>query len=195
MACFLTACGREDSKVDQVIQSQMQETNQLANESISWEAEAFASPDIADASIGGGYAYDDFEEESESDVDMSIMTADGEVDVDLTRLSSTMVYSEVYNMMYMPDEYIGKTIRMHGVFSVYTNQDGSKYYPAIIVADATACCSQGIEFILEGNPAYPEGYPDVAQEATITGVFETYEEDGNLYCRLQNAKIEDDYLN
>ena len=29
-------------------------------------------------------------------------------DVDLTLLSSTMVYSEVYNMMVDPDSYIGK---------------------------------------------------------------------------------------
>ena len=36
------------------------------------------------------------------------------VDVDLTRLSSTMVYSEVYNMMNAPGDYIGKTIKMTG---------------------------------------------------------------------------------
>ena len=38
------------------------------------------------------------------------------VDVDLTRLSSTMVYSEVYNMMNAPGDYIGKTIKMTGQF-------------------------------------------------------------------------------
>ena len=32
------------------------------------------------------------------------------VDVDLTVLSSTMVYSEAYNMMYYPENYIGKTV-------------------------------------------------------------------------------------
>ncbi len=36
------------------------------------------------------------------------------IDVDLTKLSSTMVYSEVYNMMYTPDDYIGKTVKMNG---------------------------------------------------------------------------------
>ena len=35
------------------------------------------------------------------------------VDVDLTRLSSTMVYSEVYNMMNAPGDYIGKTINLY----------------------------------------------------------------------------------
>ena len=41
------------------------------------------------------------------------------VDVDLTTLSSTMVYAEVFNMMMSPDDYIGKTIRMTGIFTVY----------------------------------------------------------------------------
>ena len=40
--------------------------------------------------------------------------ASGEPDVDLTTLSSTMVYSEVYNMMCEPDRYLGKRIKMNG---------------------------------------------------------------------------------
>ena len=45
------------------------------------------------------------------------------VDVDLTRLSSTMLYSEVYNMMNAPGDYIGKTIKMTGQFVYYENPD------------------------------------------------------------------------
>lgn len=117
-------------------------------------------------------------------------TTDGNVDVDLTKLSSTMVYSEVYNMMYTPENYIGKNVKLSGMFVAYTNQDGSRYYPAVIIADATACCSQGLEFVLEGNPSYPEGYPEIETDITVIGTFETYLEDGNTYCRLKNAKIE-----
>ena len=40
-------------------------------------------------------------------------------DVDLTTLSSTMVYSEVYNMMTAPSDYIGKNVKMKGNFSYY----------------------------------------------------------------------------
>ena len=49
------------------------------------------------------------------------------VDVDLTRLSSTMVYSEVYNMMNAPGDYIGKTIKMKGQFAIgyVYNTDGT----------------------------------------------------------------------
>lgn len=44
--------------------------------------------------------------------------ASGEPDVDLTTLSSTMVYSEVYNMMCEPDRYLGKRIKMNHRTSV-----------------------------------------------------------------------------
>ena len=37
--------------------------------------------------------------------------------IDLTSMSGTMVYSEVLNMMMAPEEYEGKTVKMHGVFS------------------------------------------------------------------------------
>lgn len=44
----------------------------------------------------------------------------GKVDVDLTVLSSTMVYSEVYNMLYNdPAHYLGKTVKARGEFSIY----------------------------------------------------------------------------
>lgn len=110
-------------------------------------------------------------------------------DIDLTQLSSTMVYSEVYNMMVTPEEYVGKIIKAKGVFVAFSSEDGSQYYPAVLVADATACCSQGIEFLLEGNPNYPDGYPELEEEIIVEGRFETYEEDGIIYCRLQNAKL------
>ena len=44
----------------------------------------------------------------------------GKVDVDLTVLSSTMVYSEVYNMLYYDQEsYYGKTVKANGIFAIY----------------------------------------------------------------------------
>lgn len=112
------------------------------------------------------------------------------VDLDLTLLSSTMVYSEVYNMMYEPDSYVGKIVRMNGQFVVYTNNDQSAFYPAVIIADATACCAQGIEFVLAGENNYPDDYPELDTIITVTGIFETYYEDGNMYCHLTDAVVE-----
>jgi hypothetical protein len=112
------------------------------------------------------------------------------VDVDLTQLSSTMVYSEVYNMLVSPDDYIGKTIKMKGAFSIYQDEATDKVYYTCIIADATACCSQGLEFVWKGEHKYPEDYPKLDSEITVTGEFQTYEEDGSLYCTLIDSEIE-----
>lgn len=113
--------------------------------------------------------------------------AAGAVDVDLTKLSSTMVYSEVFNMTNAPEKYIGKTVRMRGKFSVYENtQTGARYF-ACVIADATSCCSQGIEFA----PDLTEiSSLTVGSEITVRGEFSAYEEDGTRYCRLKNAHLE-----
>ncbi|MDO5564755.1 MAG: hypothetical protein Q4F88_05975 [Eubacteriales bacterium] len=117
------------------------------------------------------------------------------IDLDLTSLSATFVYSEVYNMMNTPDAYIGKKIKMNGQFALYQqNINGQVINPEIIyyaciIKDATACCSQGIEFILKGNKKYPQDYPQIGTEITIVGNFQTYEENGTMYCHLVDAEI------
>lgn len=172
MAVVLSACGNNESKVNQVIQNQMQESDGKNSQNED-------TPEISKKAQKG----------TEAETKKSQTVANESVDVDLTKLSSTMVYSEVYNMMYSPKSYVGKTVKMSGTFVVYTNQDESLFYPAVVIADATACCSQGLEFILEGNPSYPDGYPEMDTEITVIGVFETYKEGNDIYCRLKDAKI------
>ena len=114
--------------------------------------------------------------------------ASGKVDVDLTKMSATMVYSEVYNMMSLPDNYLGKTVRMSGQFQVYEG-DGRNYY-VVLIADATACCQQGMEFVLAGDYAYPDDYPAAGTEVTVTGVFDTYYEGEYMrFCQLIDAHM------
>ena len=113
----------------------------------------------------------------------------GSSDVDLTALSSTMIYSEVSNMMMAPDEYIGKTIKMNGTFAAYYDEENDEYYYACVIADATACCQQGLEFALKDGGKYPDDYPEVGSEITVVGTFNTYEQGGYLYARLENAEM------
>lgn len=118
-----------------------------------------------------------------------------DIDVDLTKLSSTMVYSEVYNMMCDPSSYVGKTVKMTGRFTLYQATDGDgqpvpdQLYYACVIADATACCQQGLEFILAGNKQYPEDYPELSKEITVVGEFQTYMEGTRMYCHLVNAQL------
>ena len=110
------------------------------------------------------------------------------VDVDLTALSSTMVYSEVYNMLCEPKDYVGKTIKMQGSATSLEGSDG-KWYFACIIQDATACCSQGMEYLLEGKESSPNEYPKDGEEITVVGTFSLYLENGMTYCTLKDAKL------
>ena len=119
-------------------------------------------------------------------------TEDG-IDVDLTKMNSNMVYAEVSNMVYFPDQYVGKKIRMDGSFVLaYSMVEEDEYYYACLIEDALACCAQGIEFVREGDYKYPEDYPGLGDPITVTGTFELYtdEADGLEYMHLVNAEME-----
>lgn len=110
-----------------------------------------------------------------------------EYDIDLTKLSSTMVYSEVYNMMTEPEGYLGKVVKVKGPFAVYEGK--SRNYYACIIEDATACCAQGMEFVPAEKLTYPEDFPPLETQLTVVGVFDTYTEGDNVYCQLLNAEL------
>jgi translation initiation factor 1 (eIF-1/SUI1) len=113
-----------------------------------------------------------------------------EVDVDLTSLSSTMVYAEVYNMMINPEEYIGKTIKISGQYYASWFEETEQYYHGVIISDATACCSEGLEFIWDDNThTYPDEYPEDYTEVEIIGVFDSYEELGSTYYYIATDDI------
>ena len=116
--------------------------------------------------------------------------AERPVDLDLTQISGTVVYSQVYDMMVEPENYIGQRVKMKGSFSYYQDPDTKREYFACIIADATACCAQGIEFVWEGEHSYHRDYPPLETEITVTGTFGTYYEDDFMYVQLVDAQVE-----
>ena len=114
--------------------------------------------------------------------------AETPVDLDLSALSGTVVYSQVYDMTMEPERYLGQRVRVKGDFSYFQDPVTRQEYFAVLIADATACCAQGIEFVWEGH-RYPDDYPPVDTELTVTGVFNTYEENGFTYLQLTDAEV------
>lgn len=114
--------------------------------------------------------------------------------VDLTALSSTMVYAEVFAMMSSPEDYVGKTVKMQGIFSkgqLYAAgslNDGGTVF-ACVIQDATACCAQGIPFELAGDHSYPQDYPELGDAITVVGTFEIHQQEGMQFCRLRDAEF------
>ena len=111
-----------------------------------------------------------------------------DIDIDLTAMSSTMIYSEVQNMMTSPDDYIGMKVKMAGQFNV-AEVGGNRYF-ACLIKDATACCASGVEFVWKGDHSYPEDYPSKDAQITVTGTFTTYKEGEATYCQLKDADLQ-----
>ncbi len=110
------------------------------------------------------------------------------IDVDLTKLSKTMVYAEVYHMVSKPEDYVGKIVKVKGVLAVAQDEDTGTYYTAVLIADAAACCQQGLEFEWTGHK-YPKDFPKVGSKISLTGKFTTYEENGMTYIRIVTDKL------
>lgn len=129
---------------------------------------------------------------SNGNIDLKSESSDNnneEIDIDLTQLSSSMVYARVYDMVSNGNDYIGETVKARGTFAYYKDEQNGNEYFAVIISDATACCAQGIEFVLDGEYTYPDDYPELGTEITVTGIFNYYKEDYNTYCQLLNAQL------
>ena len=111
------------------------------------------------------------------------------IDVDLTALSSTMAFAEVSNILTKPAAYLGKTIKMSGVYeSEYWDVTGKDYH-YVIITDATSCCPQGLEFIRDGEHSYPDDYPAKQAHIEVVGVYDSYDEQGQTYYYLAVSDV------
>ncbi len=85
---------------------------------------------------------------------------------------------------------------MNGQFALYQAADENgqpvpeQIYFACVIADATACCQQGLEFVLAGDYSYPDDYPELGTDITVVGEFQTYMGGPMEYCHLVNAGLE-----
>ena len=179
MAVSLCACRKDSEKV-------AENNTPSSDGEVSAPAEIIPTPDEQETQD---------EQQTPEEPEQTQTSTDG-VDVDLTVLSSTMVYSEVYNMLYFyPEDYYGKNVKMTGQFNVYQWVDESGIVAdmpvayACIISDATACCAEGVEFVLEGDYTYPDDYPELGTEITVIGEFQSYEENGVTWYHLVNARM------
>ena len=112
------------------------------------------------------------------------------IDLDLTKMSATMIYSTIFDMLIMPEDYIDKNIKLKGWFETYTDPYTNELYYAVIVPDATACCQQGIEFVWPGDHTYPADFPNPGEDITVTGIYKIIESNGISYNYIEASSVE-----
>ena len=118
-------------------------------------------------------------------------TGNKKIDIDISRMSGTMVYGQVYQMVMYPSKYLGKHIKMKGIFSSYYDEELERRFYGCVIADALACCSQGLAFELAKPRKYPEQYPAEGDAIIVEGDFD-YEKDegGGGFPIIRNADMQ-----
>ena len=117
-------------------------------------------------------------------------TDQSKVDLDLTKMSATMIYSTIFDMLVMAEDYIDKNIKVKGWFETYTDPQTAELYYAVVVPDATACCQQGLEFVWPGEHTYPDDFPKPGEDITVTGRYKLIENDGITYNYLEASSVD-----
>ena len=112
------------------------------------------------------------------------------INVDLTKMSGTVVYAMVYQMVTEPIKFKGKRVKMKGFFSSYYDEEVERRFYGCVIQDALACCSQGLAFELSKPREYPKEYPEEGAPIVIEGDFD-YEKDegGGGFPIIRNAEL------
>lgn len=176
-----------ENSVNQVLESQVDAASQENTKQETKRAAEEENEQIENGENAIEATVDEEAQIPEGDVDGS-----ENIDYDLTAMNADMVYATVYQLMINPNDYIGKRIKIRGRYYATWYEPTQKYYHYIIIEDAMACCAQGLEFVWDdGSHIYPDEYPSDETEVEATGIFETYQEEGdpNLYCRLKDASF------
>lgn len=106
-------------------------------------------------------------------------------EIDLTKMSPTMIYSHVFQMVMDPDSYNGKTVKVAGYFLTLKDPFGNDSW-TIIVPDATACCEQGLSFKWDFGEYKPAEKTDI----TVKGKFTVSElENGLTYYFIEGTEV------
>lgn len=85
---------------------------------------------------------------------------------DLTEMSSTMIFSQVYDLIINPINYEGSTFKIQGEYEFYTIPETTDTVYFIVIMDAAGCCPQGLEVRFPGDVAPPDEFCEVIIEGT-----------------------------
>ena len=103
----------------------------------------------------------------------SAETGDGDsadVDLDLTTMSSTMIFAQISDVVFNVQNYLGTSLRLNGTFQLWqdSNTETKKNIYVVMVWDAMGCCPQGIELRLPEGMEKPKDLSDIQVEGIIS---------------------------
>ena len=109
-------------------------------------------------------------------------------DYDISKMSDTLKYSSLQLIYADLGSYKGKVIKLSGVYVAYADATGTAAYDCCEVADATACCSLGFEFV-DKEITDSVRMERFGKPVTVEGRLEPYDENGNTYWHLVDTEV------
>lgn len=198
MICMVTACNKNQSETKLKKQNAVEKAiNAQVNKEIDEQVKQLEKEGGNSSSTDNGNqivtqngsvigATSDFEAQLEKAKNQKAVNG---IDYDLTTMSKDMVYATVYLMMTEPDDFEGKKFKMRGQYLSAYYEPKDAYYNYCFISDAAGCCSQGIEFATKEHLKYPDDFPKDETNIEVVGEFESYMEDGKLYCHLKDSQM------
>jgi hypothetical protein len=98
--------------------------------------------------------------------------------VDLTALGSVMRFAEITNINNNPDDYLGRVIRVGGLYVNFFDQEANQYYHFVIIMDEGGCCTQGFQFRVAKGASSPESFIEEMTEIEIVGIYQSCDQRG-----------------
>ena len=123
---------------------------------------------------------------------LTLITPASAADIDLTKMSKTMLFAVVLDIRSRPEQYLGKSVRMSGKFAIIQGVDAQgqpdpdKIFYNCVIPGAQS----SLEFGVAGKLYYPEDFPDLESTITVEGVYEKYEDNGKVYYRVGQSEID-----
>lgn len=108
------------------------------------------------------------------------------VDLDLLDLSDIVTFAQVNNMMYMSEDYMGDTVKIHGNYYRHDIEELDLSYHFLMLIDGTNCCTGIMEFKMQEGVDYPESGTNLL----LMGEYSNYTDDYGTYPYI----IVSDYL-
>ncbi len=87
------------------------------------------------------------------------------VDIDLSAFNRGMVYAQMSSVLRAPELYEGKVFRVKGQF----NYSEKRQTATLIFVDSAGCCEVSLAVRSDQLLSYPEDYPPLYAQATVTG--------------------------
>ena len=114
-----------------------------------------------------------------------------EIDIDLSRLSTTVLSAEVSNIYSNSREHIGKTIRVRGTYDAVYDPQSNIFFKYILTLDEDDCCKEGFEIRVSGDLVFPDDYPELGTPIEVDGVLRTHNDLGQplLYLAVDEIFI------